>query len=414
VRFFKIVISDPKTGYVFVVNQNGKPGFTKVPYTTAAATYTSLIPGASVFTIGGTNPAAQQVELDIPVGFMHLPLQNGFVKIYGVSIAEIAQAANLNGMNIAIYGGMAAGLPLANPNQAQLLVSGQIQPAFGNWINNDQTISFYVSVSGSSPSSNQVSGQPNLAATTTPVPATNADPANLTWQWRAGQPFSQAVVNTLSTAYPKYKIQGAVLPNLTWSSGQADTGFFASLQQFAQYLRALSQKIIGGVLPDVTAYPGVSITLQNNVITLGDGSTIQTPKQIQYVDLIGQPTWGDTNQVQVSCRMRGDVNAGDYVKLPNVPGLSQVGQGQVSQASTSQYFNVQPNSIYSNQNSGSIFTGTFQVTQVRHVGKSRQADALAWVTTLDMYLASNIADATIVQAPAVLYAGNPGFKYFLP
>jgi hypothetical protein len=413
-RFYKIVISDPRTGKVFVPNQGGKPGFSLIPYTTTAASYTSLIPGASVFTVGGTNPAAQQVEVDLPVSFMHLPLQNGFVKIYGVSIAEIAQASNLNGMNVAVYGGMATGLPLANPNQAQKLVEGQIQPAFGNWIDNDQTLSLYVSVSGSSPSSNQVSGQPNLAATTIPVPATNAAPANLTWQWSAGQPFSQAVVNALQTAYPKYKIQGATLSNLVWTSGQADTGFFASLQQFAQYLSALSQKIIGGVLPDVTAYPGVSITLLNNVITLGDGSVITAPKQIEFTDLIGQPTWGASQNVQVTCRMRGDINPGDYVKLPNTPGLSQIGQGRVSQASTSQYFNVQPGSIYSNQSSGSIFTGTFQVSQVRHVGKSRQPDSLAWLTTLDMYLASNIADATVVQALPVLYAGNAGFKYFLP
>ena len=416
-RYYKIVISDPATGEVFV--PNGKAGFKRTPYTTTAASYTSLIPGASVFTVGGTNPAAQMIEVDLPVGFMHLPLQNGFVKIYGVSIAEIAYASNLNGMNIAIYGGMAKGLPLANPNQAALLVSGQVQPAFGNWINNDQTLSFYVSISGSSPSSNQVTGQPNLAASTTPLPATNAAPANLTWQWTAGQTFSQAVVNALQTAFPKYKIQGATLPNLAWTSGQADTGFFASLQQFAQYLSALSQKIIGGFLPNLTNYPGVSITLQNNTITLGDGSVITTPKQIQFIDLIGQPTWaGQTNTVQATCRMRGDINAGDYVKMPNTPGLSaiggSIGQGQISQASMSQYFNVQPGSTYSSPSSGSIFTGTFQVSQVRHVGNSRQPDALAWLTTLDMYLATDAKDATVVSALPVIYNGNSNFSYSLP
>lgn len=413
-RFYQIVISDPKTGEVLVPNYNGKAGFTRVPNASNAVSYTSLNPGASVFSLSGTNPAAQAVEVDIPVSYMHMPLQNGFVKVYGVGIAEIAQASNLNGMNISVYGGMARGLPLANPNQAKLLVKGQIQPAFGNWINNDQTLSFYVSVSGSSPSSNQVSGQPNVAATTTPVPATNQAPANLVWQWSGEQPFTQAVVNTLSVAYPKYKIVGATLPNLVWSSGQADTGYFASLQQFAQYINALSQKIIGGLIPDPSKYPGVSIVLQNNTISLQDGSTITAAKQIQYVDLIGQPTWGDTNQVQVTCRMRGDVNPGDYVRLPNVPGLSSIGQGITSPASQSQYFNVQPQSIFSNQDSGSIFTGTFQVTQVRHVGKSRQPDPLAWVTTLDMYLASNMADATVVQALPVLYAGNANFNYFLP
>lgn len=413
-RYYEIIISDPQTGEVFVPNIGGTRGFTKVAPGAGVVTYTSLIPGANVYTVGGNNAAAQEIEVDIPVGFMHMPMQNAFVKIYGVSIAEIAQASNLNGMNVAVFGGMSAGLPLANPGQSGLLVKGQIAPAFGNWVNNDQTLSMYVVVGGSSPSSNQTSGNPNLAATTLPVPATNQNPANLTWQWSQGQSFHDAVVASLSVAYPKYRIRGATLSNLAWTSGQADTGFFASLQQFAQYLSALSQKIIGGVLPDVTNYPGVSITLQDNTIVIGDGSVITAPKQIQFVDLVGQPTWSSFNNVQITCRMRADVNAGDYVKLPNVPGLSQVGQGRTGQDSTSQYFNSLPGKTFSNQNSGSIFTGTFQVTQVRHVGKSRQDDALAWVTTIDMYLASNMANATIVQALPVLYSGSNRFGFFLP
>ncbi|QIN63117.1 hypothetical protein SBC1_31410 [Caballeronia sp. SBC1] len=405
-RFYRIVVSDPATGKVFIPNYNGRPGFTLAAADPALSTYTSLIPGASVFTVGGTNPAAQRVELDLPVIVGHSPgtEANPYVCVYGVGIAEVGQAANLNGMNIAIYGGMARGLPLAIPAQAGRLVSGQVRQCTGNWINNDQTLSFFLGTA-SSPSSNQTSGQPLSQATTIPVPASNADPANIVFQWVKGQPMMAAIVSALSTAFPKYTIKGAISGSLIWPSGQADTAYFATFPQFARYVNEISLKTIGGASPDLTLYPGVSITLQNNVFTVQDGTTQTVAKQIQFTDLIGQPTWNEPNKVQVTARMRSDISPGDYVTLPPGPGII----GGNAQAQT---FNVQPGSTYSNAASGVIFSGNFQVSVVRHVGDSRGAGGTAWVTTLDCGSIGLKGDP--LPALPVVYKPNNSWGFFLP
>jgi hypothetical protein len=40
---------------------------------------------------------------------------------------------------------------------------------------------------------------------------------------------------------------------------------------------------------------------------------------------------------------------------------------------------------FANIRNGSIFTGTFTVRSVRHVGNFRQASGTSWITILDMY-----------------------------
>ncbi|AMM14949.1 hypothetical protein AX768_13420 [Burkholderia sp. PAMC 28687] len=413
-RYYEVAVTDPKTGEIFVPNVGGRPGFSRQDKAKFPWTYCSLNDGANVYTIAGTNPAAQCVEMDIATSYLHTPTQNGFLRINGIGLAETGQAVNLNGMNISVRGGMSRGLPLANPAQANLLVSGQVGACFGNWVGTSQTLDFTIISGGSSPSSNQSSGNPSTADTT-PLPSTNAAPSNIIWQWKNGQPFADALVSTLSVAYPKYKVIGAVNPGLAWTSGSADTGFFATLTQFARYVHDLSLKVIGGAIPDRSKYPGVSINLLGGSLIVGDGTTITAPKQIQYVDMVGQPSWdGQNNTVQITCRLRGDILAGDYIKLPNVPGASQVGLGLVSAASQSQFFNVQPNAGgYANQKSGSVFTGTFAVRSVRHVGNSRQPDWLSWCTVIDCYLASAPGDATVDALPT-LYAGSTTANFYLP
>lgn len=411
-RYYRIEITDPADGKIFVPNV-GRPGFSKQDRAQYPWSYCSLNAGATVTSIGGNNPGALCVEMDIAVGLMHLPIQNAWIRVHGISVAEISQSANLNGLNIAVYGGMSKGLPLANPAQSGPLVKGQIAPSFGNWVATNQTLEMTIIVGGSSPSSNQSSGNPSTA-NTVPVASTNETPSNIVWQWRQGQNFTEAVVNTLSVAYPKYQIVGAVLPNLQWSSASADTGFFATLQQFAQYLNILSLKVIGAAIPDPSKYPGVSVTLQGNQITIGDGSSVTAPKQIQYIDLVGLPTQTGNNLVQITCRMRADINAGDFIRLPDAFAVSPVGLGRLTPGSQSQMFNVLPGNVFSTQKSGSIFTGVFQVTSVRHVGNSRDPDGLSWVTTIDGFLATTQKDAASVHAYPVLYRGSDKFNFYLP
>ncbi|CAE6944066.1 hypothetical protein R75471_05521 [Paraburkholderia domus] len=401
-RFFRVVIRDPRTNEILVPNFNGQPGFTHRPFDGTLSTYTSLNAGASVFQIGGTNPAAQMVELDLPVTYFGQPDGNAqpFIKIHGVGVKEIAQAANLNGMLIDIYGGMAKGLPLADPSQAGCIVRGQIWQSYGTWIGTDQALSIYLTLQ-SSPTANQTTANPSTTSTT-PLPVTGDTPANIVFQWRAGQPLLSPLVNTLQTAFPQYTIVGAVHSGLVWAGATA-TGYFRKLTELAQFINQKSLSMIAGYAPAVytsaaPSYGGVIIYINNaGQICIADGTTQTTPRQIQFIDLVGQPTWVDRATVQCTTVLRGDISCGDFVVLPNAPGTTTPG-------STSQFFNAQPGNQYSNAKSGSIFTGTFLVVRVRHVGNSRNADAAAWTTTLDLILQSKPGQVT--NSLPVLYKGQ--------
>ncbi|MFM0272392.1 hypothetical protein PQQ59_17520 [Paraburkholderia aspalathi] len=394
-RYYRVIIRT-KDGSVLIPNFNGKPGFTPVPYSSDLSTYTSLNAGASTYDIGGANPAALKIEMDIALTPMDGALPTSFIRIWGIGLGEISQASNLANLNIEIYAGMSKGLPLANPAQSGLIARGQIFNSFGNMIGVNQTLDIFVGTLGSSASSNQTTANPNTASTL-PAPTGTFDaPANIVFQWQAGQPLLSPLVNTLQTAYPQYSIVGAVHEGLVWS-GAAVTGYYSTLKQFAQYLRQKSLSIIGGYAPASApgSYPGVGLSLFNNTFIVSDGTTQTTPKQIQFIDLIGQPTWVDSFSVQCACVLRADIHVGDYIALPDTAGVTTAG-------SNSQYFNPTPGTgVYDSLKTGSIFSGTFQVTNVRHVGDSRSPDPVAWVTTLDMILASNVVTSVVQTLPVI-------------
>src|SRR5471032_1879608 len=109
-RFYRVVILDAQ-GSILIPNFNGQPGFTPVPYDPSLSTYTSLNAGASAQTLGGSNYAAQKLEIDIALTSMDSSLPGSFIRIWGISLAEINQASNLVNMQVYIFGGMSRGLP---------------------------------------------------------------------------------------------------------------------------------------------------------------------------------------------------------------------------------------------------------------------------------------------------------------
>jgi hypothetical protein len=91
-----------------------------VPTTgTASRTWTSHPNG--VF-----NPSAPDIEFDCQIAD-YATAPNAFtIAIHGVSLADLSQATQFEGMQLSLQGGMKAGLPLANPLQAGVLVNGQV------------------------------------------------------------------------------------------------------------------------------------------------------------------------------------------------------------------------------------------------------------------------------------------------
>ena len=286
---------------------------------------------------GATIPGALNIDLDIPVVRMAEPMGAAFLRVWGVSVKDISQASDLNGMTIEIYGGMQKGLPLANPEQAGLLLRGTIQQSFGNWQGTSQSVDFII--------------QGDYG--------TQASPKNIVLNWKAGQTLGAAAKLALETAFPSpFKVTDNTSPNLVLTTDEP--GYSGTIVQFAQYLQQASQNIVGGT------YQGVQLIIKDTSITLYDGTTSTTPIQLQFIDLIGQPTWMQAGTINFKCVMRSDIQVGAYVQLPK-------GQQTILAQSYSQYRN------------NSAFQGIFQIRQVRHLGNFRQRDASSWVTVFDAF-----------------------------
>lgn len=326
-RYYNIVISDAKTGTIV-----RPPGFAAV---NLPGTYTSYVNGQSI-------PGAWQVEFDIPVGPAASPMGGALIRVWGISLAEIAQANDLVNKKIKVFGGMQKGLPLANPKQAGLLVEGYVYQAFGNWVNTEQSLDIVV-----------MPGDPPTG------PGSYNAPINLVLDWKKGTPMGTAIKNTLSTAFPGFEITVDVSDKLIYQSDQPS--FNPTLTTLGQWAKQFSKNIIKD-----EKYNGVDIVISGKTIKVYDGTKQQTAKQIEFVDLIGQPTWIEAPLIQVKTVMRADLAIGQTVKLPKTV-VTNTAAAQTS---------LVPNQKLT-------FQGEFMIQQLRHLGSFRQATAEAWVTVFN-------------------------------
>lgn len=288
---------------------------------------------------GRNDPGALNIELDIPVFAFASPAGTGFLRIWGVSLQDIGQASDFNGKRISVFGGMQAGLPLANAQQSGLLVEGYVFQALGNWIGTSQTLDFMIQVGS----------------------GTDAQPKNLSLNWKKGDKLSSAIGSVLKTAFPDNKQDINISDKLVFSEDQV--GYYSTMTQFAQFVKKISLSIVGG-----TDYAGVDIFQTENSFKVYDGTTKGTPRQIDFKDLIGQPTWLSPLTIQMKNVMRADLKVGDSIIYPS-SAITTIGAAGASPRI----------------NSKSVFQGTFQISQIRHVGNFRQKDAASWVTVVDTF-----------------------------
>ncbi len=288
------------------------------------------------------DPGALQVEMDVfqlPYGVADA---NSWIKIWGVSLDTISQSKNLTLMNCVVKGGMGKGLPLARPDQANVLAAGQIIQSFGNWVGTDMTLDLIL--------------QPGLVSE-----KKVQEPRDLTYNQPAGKPMKDALSQTLKTGYPNLKLHMGISDDLVLPNDEV--GYHSRTAPFAQYINNLSRKIKGA-----QNYPGVSITILGDTIFVQDGTQQQDVKAISFFDLVGQPTWIGALTLQVTCVMRGDIKVNSYISLPSTPVTTTPAAG----AGLSLQKKQTP-----------TFNGKFMVNKIRHVGNYKQPDGRAWVTILD-------------------------------
>lgn len=288
---------------------------------------------------GNYDPGALNVDFDMPVLPYGVPSGGQTITLEGVSLEAIGQAQKFAGANLVMRGGMQSGLPLANPTQAGVLVAGQIFQSFGNWEGTEMTLDFVI----------------------LPSVYTMQNPGNITLNWTAGQSLAAALQACLSVAYPNMPISINIGSNLVLDRDVH--AFFSTLDGLAQKVAELTNAYFGGQI--------VTITIQAGKIVVYDRTYQPAPIQINFTDLIGQPTWIEPNVMQMKTVMRADLQVGAMISMPkgyqNVPGF----------VSTSAY------SLPSSLKYQSSFQNNFQIIQLRHIGNFRSSDASNWATVFN-------------------------------
>ena len=299
----------------------------------------------------GTNPAALNIEFDMPQydGNVGGASTANYIRIWGVSLADLAQATNFNGGHLELEAGMAEGYPLASPGERGLLVKGSIIQAFGNWLGTDMTLDFYIVPEGSGTAAAQV---------------------NYVMSGKKGEKLSDVIRRTLQTANPDAKIEMNIKLDRVLKSDEAHTA--SNLTDFAMKMRDLTRTYDDrGIVLD----PGITIAPPyNGTIRVVEGDSSQTPTQpaaipIKFQDMLGQVTWAQPGILTAKMVMRGDLHIGDRVQFPKQ--LATVtGQAFDAFGGTSRLAN------------SLTFDGVFTVNQIHHWGNYRQADAMSWNTTI--------------------------------
>ncbi len=323
------------------------------------ASFTSVVNGKNL-------PGALMVELNI-IGYNYHAFEQGsYVRIWGVSLKELAQANDLNGFGIIVKAGMSKGLPLAKPQQSGIVAQGKIQQAFGNWVGTDQSLELQL----------------------LPDTGTALTPKNYSFIWPANSPLARAIETTLSMALPDHRVRMAISGDLKLAAPQ--WGTYGKLEDFAKAIfNVTTMQQFKGIRPlSGGTYPGVRMTVKDKIVLVYDGTqdysenSYSNPKQIQFEDLIGQPTWIQENTLNFKCVMRADISVGDYVKLP--------------QGLTSPYVLTTAAAAVPGAPSRAklIFTTTAKVTRLQHFGNSRQPDAASWCTVMNASFEGNKVDPT--------------------
>ena len=296
---------------------------------------------------GADDPGALNVEFDffeVLYGVPRSDAGGATLTIHGVAFEDLQQAPNFFGQQLSMKAGMSPGLPLTsppayNPTQSGPILNGQVLQSFGNWVGTEMTIDFVVY----------------------PSVFTQANPGNFTFNWQKGMSLQDALTQTLADAYAQVSPTPAPVFQLAGQYAPQPNGHLTRYSTLRN-LGAAVNSMTKAASPDGL---GVRIGFLNpaNVIFVYDGPGEKAPIQIQFTDLVGQPTWVDQLVMQFTTVLRADISVGDVIKMP--PGLPYA-PGAVTTAGSA--FGSSASSPLQLKYK-SAFQGPFQIKGVRQLGK---------------------------------------------
>ncbi|ELJ9990382.1 hypothetical protein VBR58_000778 [Citrobacter freundii] len=295
-----------------------------------------------------------QVEFDALITGYDVVNSGTLIVIYGLPITMLSQSVQLSGCQVTVFAGFSEGLPLANPEQQGIIISGQIYNPYANWIGTHQTL--------------------NLIVNPSPLLNDAGQERSITLDGKKGETLGVVLQRALTAAFPEFKIDISISDKLALA--EDGVGVYNRLGQLATAIRSKSFSII-----NTDDYTGVQMVMQNRTIRVFDNTTA-TGDGISILpqELVGQPTWIGPVSVSFKCPMRAELRCGDVVKLPqNI--IS--GPGSLLSVNTDRSYSMLRDSVN--------FTGKFLITSVRHVGDYLNPDSNnAWNTIYEaVVLAKN-------------------------
>lgn len=291
-----------------------------------------------------TPGSALHIEFDALITGYDVVSSGTNIAIYGVPVTMLRESTQLAGCQIDLTAGFTAGLPLANPGQAGLILSGQIYNPYANWLGTHQSLNFIVNPS--------------------PLLNDKGQAASITLDGKKGENLKDVLTRALTAAYPGFTLDISISDQLVLA--EDGVGVYTRLTQLAATLRSQSFSILNR-----DDYTGVQMVMQNKTIRVFDNTQAAGGGiQILPAELAGQPTWIGPVSVSFKCPMRADLRCGDTVKLPeNIisgPGALLAVNNERSYSSLREQVN---------------FSGNFLITSVRHVGDFLNPDNdNSWVT----------------------------------
>lgn len=364
-------------------------------------------------------PGALNVEMDIPLNPLNTPQKGTRVRIWGVPLKGLD--VDYTGYTMKVWGGMKPGLPIATrqseriPPTSKPLVEGTVLMSFGNWTGTNMSLDFVLAPLGALP---QVQ-------------------VNLPFTWPEGTLLADAIRTTMKTGYgADVDLQINISAELKSTDSNYGATRFTTLTEFGRHIQQISMQpkyvskiktvsgapytgVTGIVAPGGSPNPGnnantrhsfkffdnsddaarsQAVTTSGQTTTAGGVTTLPTitvtatpdgsyknPVEIQFEDLIGQPTLLNVNAVSFTTILRNDLEIGTWIKLPvKARGFTSITIPSVN--------------VPYLQRSQSILQGTLQVRTIQHFANYRQPDGASWVTMIQAFPVE----------PINLQTGNPG------
>ena len=203
-------------------------------------------------------------------------------------------------------------------------------------------------------------------------------PLNIIHNMQPNVPMSSAIQQTLSKVFPNAKLDIRISPMLKLA--YQDAGIYQSIEQYAGLLQKLSQSILGS-----NKYPGIHIAAIDNTLRVLDFSQPFNQYDISYMELVGQPTWIGPFTISVKIVLRGGLNVGDDITLPQ----TLVGFGGADSMVPGE----------PDQRSHVSLPGTYRIMKILHIGDFRNPDGSNWTTQIEANSQGSITNPEATQPP---------------